>query len=191
MIEPMANHSMTQMRPAVFLDRDGVLCTEKGYVIRVEELELVPFAKACIDLLHQCGFLTICITNQSAVARGMMSEEALQRINRYLLQELSLDALYYCPHYPSAGGKFGVTCNCRKPKTGMIEQAVREFYIDRERSYLVGDRASDILCGQNAGVKTVLVESGYGTERLEQSVQADFVCDNLLVFVKKIYKECI
>ena len=87
-------------RPAVFLDRDGVLCAEKGYVTQIKELDLFPFAKRCIDLLHQKGFLAICITNQSAVARGMMSELVLQEMNQYLLRELSLDALYYCPHHP-------------------------------------------------------------------------------------------
>lgn len=166
-------------QPAVFLDRDGVLCVEKSYVIRTEDLEIFPYTKSCIERLHQMGFLAICITNQSAVARGMISEEMLQEMNDYLMVQTGLDALYYCPHHPEGIGKYRKSCKCRKPDTGMVEHAMEEFKIDRDASYLVGDRATDILCGQNAGLKTVLLESGYGSLRLEQPVKPDFVYKDL------------
>lgn len=171
---------------AVFLDRDGVLCTEKGYVTSIKELDIFPYTKYCIELLHKNEFLAICITNQSAIARGMMTEEKLKEINEYLIKETGLDVLYYCPHHPDGIGKYHLKCNCRKPNTGMIEMAIQEFNIDRKASYMVGDRASDILCGQKAGVKTVLVESGYGTARLEQLVKPDFKFKDLKEFTMSI-----
>lgn len=171
-------------RPAVFLDRDGVLCPEKGYVTKQEELEIFSETRYCIDLLHQKGYLAICVTNQSAVARGMMSEQALQEMNEYLIRETGLDAIYYCPHHPKIIGKYGRSCDCRKPNTGMIEHAMKDFGIEKGFSYMVGDRASDILCGQNAGLRTVLLESGYGTLHLEKPVSPDFVFDDLKMFVE-------
>lgn len=173
-------------RPAIFLDRDGVLCVEKSYVTQAEELEIFPYTKDCINLLHQKGYLAVCITNQSAVARGMMSEGTLQEIHAYLKQQTGLDAIYYCPHHPDGTGPYRKQCGCRKPRTGMLRQAQEQFPIDMVRSYLVGDRASDVICGQNAGLKTVLLESGYGTRRLEQKVTADFVCRDLRDFVDMI-----
>lgn len=168
-----------EKRPAVFLDRDGVLCKEKSYVTSLEELEIFPYARQCMEVLHQKGFLTICLTNQSAVARGMLAEEELQRMNQYLVAEIGLDALYYCPHHLEGMGKYRQRCSCRKPGIGMVERAMQEFEIDMSASYMVGDRAADILCGQNAGLKTVLLESGYGTMRLEQPVKPDFVYEDL------------
>ncbi len=172
-----------QARPAIFLDRDGVLCKERGYVTTFQELEIFPYAKMCVESIHRKGFLAICITNQSAVARGMMTENVLLELNGLLQKEVGLDAVYYCPHHPQGMGKYGVACTCRKPGVGMIEQAKERFRIGMEQSYLVGDRGSDIICGQRAGLKTVLVESGYGLEDLEQSVKPDFLFQDLQEFV--------
>lgn len=169
-------------RPAVFLDRDGVLCTEKGYVTAMQELDIFPYAKHSVELLHQKGFLAICITNQSAVARGMMDEQTLQELNKHLMEEIGLDGLYYCPHHPDGIGRYRKKCNCRKPNTGMIEDAIKEFGIDRAESYMVGDRASDIMCGQNAGLKTVWLESGYGKNQLNAAVKADEIHSDLEKF---------
>lgn len=168
---------------AVFLDRDGVLCTEKGYVTTKNELEIFPYTRQAVDLIHKKGFLAICVTNQSAVARGMVDEKALQGINEFLIQEVGLDAIYYCPHHPKGVGKYGIKCGCRKPNTGMLEMAIKEWAINREESYIVGDRASDIICGKNAGLKTVLVESGFEAGVLEELVSPDKVYANLEKFV--------
>jgi len=167
-------------KPAVFLDRDGVLTVEKSYVCRVEDLEIFSYAKECIKKIQEKGYLTIVVTNQSGVARGLFSEDILQKMNDFLLEELGVDAVYYCPHHPQ--GKieaYRKECNYRKPRTGMMEKACQEFMIDMEKSYMVGDRASDILLGKNVGLTTILVESGYGTDRLEAEVTPDYIMQDL------------
>lgn len=173
-------------RAAVFLDRDGVLCVEKGYVIRIQDLEIFPYAKQCIQELHKKGYLAICVTNQSAVARGMMSEDTLIEINEFLMEKLDLDAVYYCPHYPTGIGKYARKCDCRKPETGMLDAAIEKYGINKEMSYMVGDRASDIICGKKAGLKTVLLESGYKIKKSEQQVEPDDIYRNLKEFVLNI-----
>lgn len=178
-------------QPTIFLDRDGVLCTEKSYVTSVEELEIFPYTKRCIDLFHEKGYLAVCITNQSAVARGLMTEQTLRKMHAYLLQETGLDAVYYCPHHPQGLGMYRKRCSCRKPGTGLLKQAQEHFKIDMSASYFVGDRAADIICGQRAGLRTVLLESGYGTRRLEQDVTPDAIFYDLEEFADKISKnEC-
>lgn len=175
-----------EKKAAVFLDRDGVLCVEKGYVTQIQDLEIFPYAKQCIQDLHKKDYLAICVTNQSAVARGMMSEDTLIEINEYLMQELNLDAVYYCPHYPVGIGKYARECNCRKPKTGMLDAAIETYGIDIASSYMVGDRLSDIICGQKAGLKTVLLESGYEIKGLELHTEPYDIYRNLKEFLLNI-----
>lgn len=176
--------------PVVFLDRDGVLSAEKSYVCSVKELELFPYARECVRTIREKGYLAIVVTNQSGVARGYFTEEQLLEMNRYLMQETGVDAVYYCPHHEKGViSKYARQCQCRKPSPGMIWQACRDFHIDRtdiEKSYMVGDRASDIQLGQNAGLTTVLLESGYGTERLEEDVTPGYICENLVEFTQNI-----
>lgn len=167
------------MKPAFFLDRDGVLCREEGYITSTEKLHIFDYARDCISKIHKAGYLAVCITNQAAVAKGLLEEEELMRMNEYLKAQTGLDAIYYCPHHPNAIGRYRLNCNCRKPETGMILRAGEEFGIDLSCSYMIGDRATDILCGQRAGMKTILLESGYGTGRLEQEVTADYVKEDL------------
>lgn len=167
-------------RPAVFLDRDGVLTEECGHVTSVEELHVFPFAEVCVRQIHEKGYYAIVVTNQSGVARGLLSEDELLKMNDYLMQRTGVDAVYYCPHHPEGNlEKYRKVCQCRKPKIGMFQEACRKFDIDLARSYMVGDRAGDIVAGQNVGVKTILVESGYGTAKLEEKVEADHVCRDL------------
>lgn len=174
------NNEITEQKPAVFLDRDGVLSVEKSYVCTLDDLEIFPYVRECVRKIKEKGYYVIVVTNQSGVARGLFSEEVLQEMNSYLIEETGVDAVYYCPHYPNGKlEKYRKECNCRKPKTGMVEKACQEFQIDVKKSYMVGDRASDILLGQNAGLATVLVESGYGTKRLEQEVTPDYIIEDL------------
>ena len=175
-------------RPAVFLDRDGVLCAEEGYVTTIEKLDIFSYSKSSVELLQQKGYLAICITNQSAVARGMMEEKTLQELNEYLIEKVGLDGLYYCPHHPEGRGRYRIKCNCRKPDIGLIENAIKEWGIERSGSYMVGDRASDVICGKKAGLKTALLESGYGLSRLEETVMPDEIHSDLESFARAIPK---
>ena len=172
-------------RLAVFLDRDGVLCEERGYLRGGDELRIFPFAAEAVRMIHAKGFLALVITNQSGVARGFLSEEELKAMNQVLVEKTGVDAVYYCPHLE--GGKvpaYSVRCNCRKPQTGLIDRAKEDFDLDTSRSWIVGDRASDIQTGINAGLRTALVESGYGTARLEADVAADYVFADLKSFAE-------
>lgn len=165
-------------RPAVFLDRDGVLCKERGYITETEQLNIFSFSKTSVSRLHDAGYYCICVTNQSAVGRGILSMEKLEQIHKKLMAEVGLDAIYSCPHLPEAA------CHCRKPETGMIMQACRDLDIDLSGSIMVGDRWSDILCGQHAGIRTVLLESGYCNIGLESEVLPDYVFKNLEEFTE-------
>lgn len=172
-------------KPAVFLDRDGVLTVENSYVCSAEELEIFPYARECIQQIHKRGFYAIVITNQSGIARGMFAEDELHKMNQILVQETGVDAVYYCPHHPQGIiEKYKVICDCRKPKTGLLERACKDYQIDLDHSYMVGDRAGDILAGMEMGIKTVLLESGYGLERLEQDVKPDYCLADLRMFVE-------
>lgn len=174
-------------KPAVFLDRDGVLTKERGYVVSMEDLYVFPYAEVCVRKIHEKGYYAIVVTNQSGVARGLFSEEELLRMNSYVLQQTGVDAVYYCPHHPEGKiEKYRKICQCRKPGIGMIQKACSEFDIDMKNSYMVGDRAVDIIVGQNAGVKTILLESGYGTKRLEEKVTPDYVYWDLREAVERL-----
>lgn len=150
-------------RPAVFLDRDGVLNADTGYVKNVNELIIIKESVLPVKKLNMLGYKVICITNQSGVARGLYTEEVLEEINSQLVSKYAekgafIDRIYYCPHHPRKGfGKHKRICNCRKPKPGMILRAVKEMYIDLEKSYFIGDHYTDVVAGKKAGCRTILI----------------------------------
>jgi len=172
------------MKKAIFLDRDGVIIKEKGYISSLVQVEIFNYAADCLAKLKKAGYILIVVTNQSAVARGMITEKELEEIHSHLLHHLLLDDIFYCPHYPMFPEQkpYGIKCSCRKPETGLITRAIIKYGIDVNESYMVGDRASDILTGQNAGLKTVLLNSGYGLERMESLVYPDFIFSDLKEF---------
>lgn len=184
---------MIQENKAVFLDRDGVINKEKGYITDFKQLEIFPYAKKAIQIIKKLGFLTIVVTNQSAVARGLVTEAHLKKMNDYLQENLSLDAVYYCPHLPPGNSiedkSYIQNCNCRKPSVGMVRTAVDELAINLEKSYMVGDRASDIIMGQTIGLKTVLLNSGYGLKNLEQAVYPDYIFETLFEFTEFLRRD--
>lgn len=169
-----------ERKPAVFLDRDGVLTEEKSYITSLKDLNIFSYARECVNKIHEKGYYAIVITNQSGVARGLFTEEQLLEMNRYLMEQTNVDAVYYCPHHPEGKiERYRKICSCRKPGTGLLEAANRDFRIDMERSYMAGDRAGDILAGINAGLRTILLESGYGSARLEAQVRPDYIIRDL------------
>ncbi len=171
-------------RPAIFLDRDGVITEEYGYICQIERVKLFPYVKDCVDFIHKKGYYVFVITNQSGIARGIFTEQELLNLNERIRKKTGVDAIYYCPHHVQGKvKKYIVNCKCRKPGTDLIQQACREYKVDLGRSYLAGDRATDIKTGKNAGIKTILLNSGYGIEKLEESVEPDFIFQNLKEFV--------
>jgi D,D-heptose 1,7-bisphosphate phosphatase len=155
---------------SLFLDRDGTICEEVGYLRSPTQIRLLPGAAEAIRLANRQGIKTVMVTNQSGVARGFFTEEQMQDIHAELSRQLKkkdafLDGIYFCPHHPSEGkDPYRRTCDCRKPASGMILRAAAEMDIDLERSYCVGDRFADLECGMRLGAKGVLVLTGYGKE---------------------------
>ncbi len=168
-------------RVGVFVDRDGTLNEEVGYLNHVDRLVLLPRSGEALRLLNEAGLVTILISNQSGVARGYFPEslvvEVHERLRRILSEEgARLDAIYYCPHHPDFGPpELRRACDCRKPATGMIDRGVAEFDLDPARSYVVGDKLSDVACAQAAGATGILVQTGYGRGELQNQGERERV----------------
>jgi D-glycero-D-manno-heptose 1,7-bisphosphate phosphatase len=185
--------TISHLRPAVFLDRDGVLIEDVDLLVDEDEVQVLPEVPEALTTLSAAGFTLVVVTNQPVVARGLASEDEVQHIHRYLEERFAakgagIDAWYYCPHHPHATlPEYRVDCDCRKPGCGMLLTAAREWDIDLARSYLVGDRVTDIAAGAGAGCRTVLVKSGQHeappiqTVRMfDRTAKADQECESLL-----------
>lgn len=152
---------------AVFLDRDGVLVDDVGLLTERSGIAIRPEAPRTLRALAQAGFRLVVVSNQTVVARGLLSEDEVERLQADVAAALesagapALDGFYYCPHHPSATlERYRIECDCRKPRPGMILRAAAELGIDVSRSFLVGDRPSDVTAGALAGCRTVLVRTG-------------------------------
>jgi D-glycero-D-manno-heptose 1,7-bisphosphate phosphatase len=170
-------------RRAVFLDRDGTINEEVGYLGNPDDLHLLPGAAGAIRRLNESGFTAIVVTNQSAIGRGYFSSEDVAAVNTRLVEQLrergaSIDGLYVCPHRPDE------RCSCRKPEPGLLLQAAEEHGLDVRGSFLVGDKESDLDSGRRAGCRTVLVRTG--PEGPENAPPPDHVADDLAAAVEWI-----
>lgn len=189
----MPRNSSKKIR-AVFLDRDGVINREVGILSSVGQLKIFPTAAGAIRSLNVAGFLVIIITNQPVIARGLISEQELDGIHAVMIRRLarrgaSLDAIYYCPHHPEADvKKYRIRCRCHKPNIGLIMRAIKEHGIDPKNSFLIGDRTVDIMAGRRAGVRTILVKTGFGGKDGKFDVIPDFKAKDLAAAVKIIKK---
>ncbi|MEO0106510.1 MAG: D-glycero-beta-D-manno-heptose 1,7-bisphosphate 7-phosphatase [candidate division WOR-3 bacterium] len=172
---------------AVFLDRDGTINIDKGYVHRIEDFEFIEGAVEAIGILNENGFKVIVITNQSGIGRGYYTEKDVEKLHQYINSELAkhnarIDAFYFCPHHPTeALGKYRMECNCRKPKTGLFEKALRDFDIDAQKSYVIGNSITDIESGRKIGARTILL-----TDQPIPDNISDFTAKNLLSAVRLI-----
>jgi len=187
---------MTRRR-AIFMDRDGTVCEEVGYVNHVDRIRLLPRSAEAIHLANQAGFQTVIVTNQAGVARGYFDEDLVHEVHDAVRRQLAdagarIDGIYYCPHHPEVGAPpYRRECDCRKPGPGMLLRAREEMGIDLASSYMVGDTVKDLGAGRAVGATTVLVLTGYGRgEREHQShrwtVHPDHVCEDLLEAVQWI-----
>ncbi len=185
------------MQPAVFLDRDGTLIDEVGYLDRLDRMRLFPWSIDAVRLLNRAGFTVVVVSNQAGVARGFFTEAFVQEVRREIDARVAaagarIDGWYYGPHHPDAAlPQYRRQCECRKPQPGMIRQAARELDIDLARSYVIGDRWLDVQLARNVGAGGILVRTGYGaSEEREppEGVKAEFVADNLIEAVSWILR---
>jgi D-glycero-D-manno-heptose 1,7-bisphosphate phosphatase len=165
--------------PTAFLDRDGVLNVDSGYVHRIEHLQWIDGAFEAVRLLNQNGFRVVVITNQSGVARGHFDEDAVERFHAHMRECLAaagarIDAFYICPHHPQgAVAAYAIECECRKPKTGLLEQAERDCPVDRSRSFVIGDKDGDVAAAAAFGIR---------------GIKFDWTQQSLIQIVRKLIK---
>jgi histidinol-phosphate phosphatase family protein len=181
--------SKRHKRPAIFIDRDGTLVKDVHLLHRVEDLELYPYSGSAIKKINDSEYLCFLITNQPVVARNLCDEAVVRKIHNKLEtliaeQGAYLDNIYYCPHHPDRGfpgenPDYKIECDCRKPRTGMIERAAKEFNVDTKRSWLIGDTTTDLQTGINAGMQTILLRTGRGGKDGKFDGAADYVFDHL------------
>ena len=158
------------VRGAVFLDRDGTVNEEVGYLKDLAKLKLIPGAAEAIRRLNKAGHPVILVTNQSGVARGYFPESLVHDAHALLGEMLGsegarLDGIYYCPHHPTAGNsQYTTECDCRKPATGLLNRAAKDLNIDLARSFMVGDKWSDVELGHRAGCRSILVSTGFAVD---------------------------
>ena len=158
------------MNSAVFLDRDGTVTEEVGYLTSLDMLKLIRGAGTAIKRLNEAGYKVVLVTNQSGVARGYFPEslvdDAHGLLRRMLMDDGALlDGIYYCPHHPTAGNeKYTIVCDCRKPETGLLDRAAKDLAIDLKRSFMVGDKWSDVELGHRAGMRSILVRTGFAPD---------------------------
>ena len=180
---------MSGGRPAVFIDRDGTMSEERGFIDRLELLEIFPWTTDAVRLLNRAGFAVVVVTNQSAIGRGIIDEPFLHTVHAEIDRHLAragarVDRYYFCPHHPDAKRpEYRVVCRCRKPGPGMIEQACGDLGLDPARSFMVGDRLIDVACGHAANVRALLVRSGHSAHGVESEPglsEPDAILNNLM-----------
>lgn len=184
------------MNKAVFLDRDGTIIEDVGYLNTHRNLQFIKGSIEAIKKLNAAGYKVVVITNQAGIARGLITEDMLQTIDKTLHKWIlnggaHLDGIYYCPHHPEHGvHPYKQECECRKPHPGLIKKAEKDLDIDLSQSWMIGDKYSDVLAGKRAGTKTIFVTSGRGQEEKKKLVEKpDHIAENLAAAVDWLLKK--
>ena len=160
------------MRPAVFLDRDGTMVHDVGYLSRLEDLQWFPWTIEAVRLLHRAGLLVCVTTNQSGIALGFCTDAFVRRVHEEMSAAIEaagarIDGWFYCPHHPQAAiDALRTDCECRKPRPGLVRQAQERFDIDLTRSFVIGDKSADVGLAEAVGARGILVRTGYGESEL-------------------------
>ena len=186
-------------KPAVFIDRDGTMNEQMGYVNHLSRFKILPRVPQAVRMLNHHGFLVLVVSNQSGVARGYYPLDLVKTLHHLLVTRIrekkgSIDGIFFCPHHPAGSvPEFSRDCDCRKPKTGLIEQACKSFEIDLLRSIVVGDMCTDMELAQRAGLPGVLVKTGYGLGEIEyilprKTVKPSHIAEDLLDAVRWILR---
>ncbi|HLZ18141.1 MAG TPA: HAD-IIIA family hydrolase [Smithellaceae bacterium] len=185
---------------AVFLDRDGTLNEEVGYLDSAGKLQMIPEAFEAVRRINESGMKAVVVTNQAGVAKGLFSEKFVRDVNDriqglFIEYGAQIDRFYYCPHHPSEGvDPYRKICDCRKPEPGLLQQAAQDLDIDLARSYMIGDHLRDVETARRVGAKGILVTTGHGADQLKTSGitaanQPDYVAKNILEAVDWILKD--
>ena len=183
------------MKKAIFLDRDGTINVEKDYIYKSEDLVFEEGTIEALKTFKNLGYILIVVSNQSGIARGYFTEEDLKAFNNNMNEKLKeksveITEFYCCPHHPDGIGEYKKVCECRKPNNKMIEDAIKKYNIDREKSYMIGDKTSDIGAGIKSNLKTVLVKTGYGLKDMEKIDKNEtLICENLKDFSEVLKRE--
>lgn len=183
------------MKKAIFLDRDGTINVEKDYIYKSEDLVFEEGSIEALKTFKNLGYILIVVSNQSGIARGYFTEEDLNIFNNNMNEILKKNGVeitefYCCPHHPDGIGEYKKVCECRKPNNKMIEDAIKKYNIDREKSYMIGDKTSDIGAGLKSNLKTVLVKTGYGLKDMEKVDKNEtLICENLKDFSEILKRE--
>ncbi len=192
-------HGRSAPKGAVFLDRDGTICEEVGYVNHLDRIQVYSWSAKAIRKLNRAGLPVIVVTNQSGVGRGYFSERLVRQANAKISKELAakgahLDGFYYCPHHPTASViEYRKDCRCRKPSTGMLEEAAQRFNLDLKSSFVVGDSYRDMQLAFNCGARSIMLMTGYGKgeyahHRKKWPRMPEMLAANLLEAIEKILK---
>ena len=189
---------------AIFFDRDGVLNKDVNLLCRIEDIVIPKETIDAFRLLYGTEYKNIVVSNQTVISRGLASENDVDRINQHISDEIftltscRIDRFYICPHHPDATlEKYRKSCDCRKPMPGMLKEAAKDYDIDLARSWMIGDRISDIIAGHRAGCRTIIIRTGMHKEKpiisddMDLSIAPDYFCDNLLEAVLIILKDII
>ena len=182
-------------KAAVFLDRDGTINEDVGYLSNLSQLLIYPNAFEALRLLNAAGFYVVVITNQSGVARGYFPESFITDVHQLMQthfeeKRVRIDGFYYCPHHPTEGeAPYRRACSCRKPEPGMLLQAAADLDIDLGRSFMIGDHASDIEAARRAGARGILVRTGHWNNHKPEETGAVAIADDILDAVRWILKE--
>ncbi|MBN2397225.1 MAG: D-glycero-beta-D-manno-heptose 1,7-bisphosphate 7-phosphatase [Deltaproteobacteria bacterium] len=177
---------MSRKDGAVFLDRDGTINEEVGYLDSLNKLRIFPAAFEAVRMINESGMRVVVVTNQSGVARGLFDEAFVERVHqqvrkRFREQGAVIDRFYYCPHHPTEGiGRYRLACGCRKPEPGMLLRASQDLGIDLSASYVVGDTARDIELAHRCGSTGILVRTGYGMDEALSGVNPAYIADDIL-----------
>ena len=190
------------MEKYIFLDRDGTINVEKHYLHKIEDFEYEAGVLKALEELQKLGYKFIIVTNQAGIAKGQYTESDYLILEEFIENDLRekgiiIQKTYHCPHHPQGKSPYNVNCDCRKPKTGMFLEAIEEFDIDIENSYMVGDRFTDLKPADELGIYPVLIKTGYGTDQLNSLVESNenieekfkrvMVVENLIDLLNKLY----
>ena len=190
------------MEKYIFLDRDGTINVEKHYLHNIEDFEYEAGVLKALEGLQKLGYKFIIVTNQAGIAKGYYTESDYLILEEFIENDLRekgiiIQKTYHCPHHPQGKIPYNVNCDCRKPKTGMFLEAIEEFDIDIENSYMVGDRFTDLKPADELGIYPVLIKTGYGTDQLNSLVESNenieekfkrvMVVENLIDLLNKLY----